>query len=81
MEFALNQASKATIEKVTGIKYDDIVTMDISILNKKIEKRIGKKLKFRFNKKSPIGRGSVYLYLNRFFDFNTKKSDKFIDSL
>lgn len=38
IKFSLNEDSKATIEKVTGIKYDDIVTMDISILNKKIEK-------------------------------------------
>jgi hypothetical protein len=81
MKFALNQASKSTIEKVTGIKYDDIVNMDIALLNENIEKKIGKKLKFSSGKKNPIGRGSVYLHLNRFFDFNHKKLDKYIDSL
>ena len=82
MTYILNQESRASIEEVTGISYDEILKMDIEEINKRIEKKIRKKLKFKpFKNTRLIGRGSVYMYLNRLFDFNTKKLDKFIDAL
>jgi hypothetical protein len=83
MEITLNSKTKATIARVTGIKYDEIISMDSEDLQKRIEKKIGKKLTFgsNYDKRLPDSRGSVYLYLNRLFSFDTNKLDKFIDSL
>lgn len=82
MAIILNNETKLSIEKITGINYDDIVLMDIDTLRACIEKKIGKKLKFKPNRDKRLpSRGSVYLSLNRFFDFNIKKLNKYIDSL
>ena len=82
MQISLNQKSKEAIEKITGLTYDQITSMEIEDIESSIEKKIGKKLNFRHKKDSRLpSRGSVYLSLNRFFDFNHKKMDKFIDSL
>jgi hypothetical protein len=82
MQISLNQKSKSSIEKIIGLSYDQIISMEIEDIENEIEKKIGKKLIFRAFKDNRIpSRGSVYLALNRFFDFNHKKMDKFIDSL
>lgn len=82
MAIILNKETKLSIQKVTGLSYEDIVSMDIDTLREHIEKKIGKKLKFKANRDKRIpSRGSVYLALNRFFDFNIKGLNKFIDSL
>jgi hypothetical protein len=83
MQISLNQESKRSIEKTTGLSYDQITSMELGDIESAIEKKIGKKLKFKHKRDSrlPSSRGSVYLFLNRFFDFNRKKMDKFIDSL
>lgn len=39
MEFALSKETMAYVEKDTGLKYDQVVSMDISELNKVIEKK------------------------------------------
>ncbi len=82
MKMVLNQMSKKSIEKQTGLSWSQIVSMDVEELDKAIERKIGKKLSF--SKKNDLrlsGRGSVYLALNRFFDFNHKKMDEIIDSM
>ena len=82
MTFSLNEQSKASIEKVTGISYDDILNMDIGSIDSLIEKKIGKKLKFEcVTDRRLMGRGSVYLYLNRLFDIDTTKLDRYIDGI
>lgn len=82
MEMTLNQISKRSIEKQTGLTWTQIVDMDIEELDKAIERKIRKKLTFPQKVDSRLsGRGSVYLALNRFFDFNHKKMDKIIDSM
>jgi hypothetical protein len=76
MQIALNQASKKTIERITGLSYEQITSMSVEDIDSAIEKKIGKKLKFKSNNDSRLPRrGSVYLALNRFFDFNRKKMD------
>jgi hypothetical protein len=81
MPILLNIESKKSIEKITGLSYENIVSMNVEDIDGAIEKRIGKKLKFKNIKDSRLpSRGSVYLALNRFFDFNHKKMNKFIDS-
>lgn len=78
----LNQISKKSIEKQTGLSWNQIVSMDAEELDKAIEKKIGKKLSFPKKNDSRLpGRGSVYLALSRFFDFDRKKMDKIIDSI
>jgi len=65
MAISLNKQSRASIEKATGISYDELLTMDVDLIDAIIEKRIGKRLKFKpFADSQLIGRGSVYLYLN-----------------
>ncbi len=82
MKVQLNDKTKSSIFKKTGLSVEEIITMDIEDIDNAIEKRIGKKLTFP-NKQDPrlIGRGSVYLSLNRFFSFNQKKMNNFIDSI
>jgi len=82
MEIILNKQSRASIEKTTGIPYDNLLTMDIETIDAAIEKKIGKKLKLKpFTDYQLIGRGSVYLYLNRIFDFHTDKLNRYIDRI
>lgn len=82
MGMALNEISKKSIKKQTGLSWNQIVCMDIEELDKAIEKKIGKKLSFPKKLDSRLsGRGSVYLALNRFFDFNHKRMNKVIDSM
>jgi hypothetical protein len=82
MAISLNKQSRASIEKVTGIPYDDLLVMDIDSIDTVIEKKIGKKLKLRpITDQRLVGRGSVYLYLNRLFDIDTKKLNRYIDQI
>lgn len=81
MSIKLNKKSIESNEKLTGIPYHDIILMDVDQIDGLIEKKIRKKLKFNFAKNPFDPRGSVYLTLCRFFDFNTKNLDKKIDSL
>jgi len=82
MTISLNRQSRVSIGKMTGIPYDDLLTMDIDSIDAAIEKKIGKKLKFKPVADSQlIGRGSVYLYLNRLFDFDIKKMNRYIDRI
>jgi len=82
MTISLNKQSRDSIGKQTGIPYDDLLTMDIDSIDAIIEKKIGKKLKFKpIADDQLIGRGSVYLYLNRLFDFNIKKQNRYIDRI
>ncbi|MDR2498416.1 MAG: hypothetical protein LBD28_03135 [Tannerellaceae bacterium] len=74
--------TKESLLRATGISYEEMQSMDIEEIHARIEKKIGKKLTFKPNTDMRlIGRGSPYLYLNRVFQFDEKKLDKFIDSL
>ena len=82
MEFILNQTSRRSIEKQTGLTSSQIVMMESGDLDRAIERKIKKQLSF--SKKLDLrlsGRGSVYLSLKRFFDFNRKNLDRRIDSM
>ena len=82
MAVSLNKQSRDAIEKVTGIPFDDLVAMDIDSIDAAIEKIIGKKLRLRpITDQRLIGRGSVYLYLNRLFNIDTKKLNRYIDRI
>ena len=82
MTISLNSQSRASIEKMTGISYNDLLTMDVGSIDAVIEKKTGKKLKFKpIADYQLIGRGSVYLYLNRLFDFDVKKLNRYIDRI
>lgn len=84
MSFALNEQTKRSIEKNTGIPYDEIISMDVEALDKRICKKIGKK-RLAFNPDNdtrlPGMRGAIYWSLGRWFGFNTKKMDRYIDRL
>ena len=82
MTISLNANSRTSIEKITGIPFKDFLEMDIDSIEAIVEKKIGKKLKFRsITDHRLAGRGSVYLYLNRLFDINTSKLDRYIDKI
>jgi hypothetical protein len=82
MTFTLNPTSKATIKRITGLTTDEISDMDIEDLQSKIEKKIGKPLCYSKKRDERLrGRGNVYFDLNRFFTFNHKKMDDYIDSI
>jgi len=82
MPIVLNDQSKANIEKRLNLKFREVVSMSAEKLDEIVETRIGKRLKeARINDERLIGRGSVYLYLNRFIRPNHYKLDKYIDSI
>ncbi|MBE6337479.1 MAG: hypothetical protein E7068_01555 [Lentimicrobiaceae bacterium] len=82
MKLFLNQESRKSVEKQTGLSVDQIISMDIEDIDMMIEKKIRKKLTFQVhNDMRLFGRGSVYLFLNRLFAFDNLKTDKRIKSM
>jgi hypothetical protein len=82
MAYTLNPTSKATIKRVTGLTAEEISNMDIEELQRKIEEKIGKPLVYSKNRDERLrGRGNVYFDLNRFFTFNHKEMNDYIDSI
>lgn len=80
MNITLNERSKRSIEKVTGVNFDAMLSMDATSLDAKIEKKIGKKLTFKaVADERLMGRGSVYLALNCFFVFSHKRLNRIIE--
>lgn len=78
----LNQKSRESIKKQTGLSVEQIISMDIEEVDKAIENKIGKKLVFPTHADIRLfGRGSVYLFLNRFIKFNHKKINRAIKSM
>jgi len=67
--FALNMQSKHNIKEVTGLTFEELIGMDFDDIDKAIEQKIGKKLKFmRSGDPRLIMRGQVYHYLGRMAD-------------
>lgn len=71
--YTLSEETKLGITKDTGINFDDIEDMDFDEIDKRIEKKIGKKICFKKNSNTMFARGSVYLSLNKWFEFGVKK--------
>jgi hypothetical protein len=71
MQFTLNSASRATINRVVGLTTEEISDMDIGELQSKIEEKIGKPLVY--SKKCDER--------SRFFTFNHKEMNDYIDSI
>lgn len=65
-QFKLSEQTKKSIEKTTGLNYETIVNSDVAEIDRKIEKKTGKKLRFSTHVGGLQPRGSVYLMLNRF---------------
>lgn len=64
--FKLNQKTRASIAKSTGLSFDQILSMDAEEVDSHIEKKIGKKLNPSYRKGSSfVNRGSVYMFLQR----------------
>lgn len=81
-EVVLNQKSMESVKKQTGLGVEQIILMDIEDIDKAIEKKIGKKLSYptKFDIRL-FGRGSVYLFLGRFFSFDHRKMNRTIKSM
>ena len=78
---SLNQKSRESIEKQTGLTVEQIMEMDIEDIDNAIEKKIGKKLSYPTQTDLQLyGRGSIYLFLNRFL-FNHRKMNRAIKSM
>lgn len=64
--FKLNDKTKNSIKRETGLEYDRILSMEHDEIRRAIEKKIGKKLVLEFLKGNGFhARGSVYLQLKR----------------
>ena len=82
MSYTLSIETQDIIEKKLGISFKDILETDAVTLDKKIEDKIGKPLKAEpIRDERLMSRGSVYLFLERFLCFNTKKLDRYIDKI
>ncbi|GHT58972.1 hypothetical protein FACS18945_5180 [Bacteroidia bacterium] len=78
--YTLNDSSRKIIEKRLNLRFSDVISMDAHALDKVVEVRIGKRLKNTpISDERLIGRGSPYLYLNRFIEFNRKELNKYDD--
>lgn len=71
----LNEKTKRSIERSTGLSFSEIERMDATDIDQAISEKIGKELKLDLNRtRRPVtGRGSVYLALSRFLKFNVDK--------
>jgi len=65
MKLTLNNESKRSLEKRFGMSILDIAKMDVNDLDRMIERKIKRKLTYRARLKNFIGRGNVYLFLER----------------
>lgn len=64
-DFKLNNKSKAGIERMVGLPYNDIVSMNVEDIDRHIERKIKKKLRYVSYIGNLIGRGSILLFFNR----------------
>lgn len=78
MELTLNEITQKSLEKRLGLNVDTMSKMDIDELDKRIEKKIKKKLGYQSRFKDLIGRGNIFLYLGRLLglDYINKKLSK-----
>ena len=82
MSYTLSREAQFAIEKKTGIKFEEILRLNAKELDERVEKRIGKKLSIQpIRDERLAGRGSVFIFLERFLTFNTKKLDRYIDKI
>ncbi len=65
MQLTLNKNSRELLAKRFDMSFKDMSRMDVEELDKLVEKKIRKKLTYQRGFKGLIGRGTVYLYLNR----------------
>ena len=73
--FKLNATSKRNISKRKGMSVQSISDMSSDEIDARIEKRTGKKIRIEPPRKiALLGRGSVYISLNRLIPFG--KVDK-----
>ena len=65
--YNLSAATRREVEAKTGIPYKKIISMDAEDINKAVEAKIGKQLRFPKSRDSRFpGRGSIYVALSRF---------------
>lgn len=64
-QFRLNEKSKKSIEKKTGLTFDELISKDAETIDSIIEEKIGKKLKNEYKIGDFVARGSVYIFLKR----------------
>ncbi|MDR0955068.1 MAG: hypothetical protein LBM20_06795 [Rikenellaceae bacterium] len=71
----LNEATRRSIEKSTGLSYAFLIENDAETIDRAIEKKIKKKLSYNLKKDTRrLGRGSVFVALRRFlFSDNLEK--------
>ncbi len=71
MKTTLSESSKFFLEKKLGITIEEMAKKDSLELDKLIEEKIHKKLGFMSSIRNQIGRGNVFLYLQRFLELDT----------
>ena len=80
--YQLNDRSKASILKRTGLTFEQIQSMSLEEIERHIEKKIGRKLELKMPKNHYLQttvRGSVWLFLNRINNF--KKESKILSKI
>lgn len=67
--FKLSEKTKQIIVNQTGFTSDELSTLDLESLEKRIESKIGKKLEYMVHSDDRLlGRGNIYMYLSRMTD-------------
>ncbi|MBP6429919.1 MAG: hypothetical protein KA273_05920 [Bacteroidales bacterium] len=78
-QFRLNDKSKKSIEKKTGLAFEELISTDAETIDSIIEEKIGKKLKNKYKFGNYVARGSVYIYLKRLL--NRKDIDSILSKI
>ncbi len=71
MKTTLSESSKFFLEKKLGITIEEMAKKDSLELDKLIEEKLNKKLGFMSAIRNQIGRGNVFLFLQRFLEIDT----------
>jgi hypothetical protein len=82
MDITLSEQSKRSIEKKLNVSYEELISMDADKQREKVESKIGKRLTFQpttDNRFRSMIRGSMLLFFNKFFEFDSNKMDKRLD--
>lgn len=76
INITLSEATKRSIEKSTGLSYAFLVENDVEAIDKAIEKKIQKTLRYNIKRDPRLaGRGSVFVALRRFLTSDNLEKD------
>ncbi|MFZ4796193.1 MAG: hypothetical protein ACOYMA_01780 [Bacteroidia bacterium] len=69
-KFKLNNSTKQTLKKTTGLDYNQLVDMSAEEIDNYLQKKAHKRFRLQNRIGSYVNRGSVYLFLNKIMNMD-----------